>query len=182
MVIKCIVMFTVILIVFITMSKKPMYKKQSKGKADKQNCVSSDEEMIEYSREKSYQLGFHKKNNSFKRPIVFKRKGITDEEEIVLEAAKKNNPRFSIALETLIPLSKLYTEKNLSNKTIRVFIDTQKDTKIIAIDYSAILEIELNEFYNIAGEFVLINIDKNEDEIKVNFILEDGVVTTEKVK
>lgn len=49
------------------------------------------------------------------------------------------------------------------------------DTKVLARDDSAILELDLNTVYGrIAGEFVLINLDKEGEDLKVNYVLADS--------
>ena len=131
--------------------------------------------MTEYSREMSYELGFNKYGEKFKRPQVLKRKGMTTEEESYLERCKMLDTKFSESMKNLIPLRMLHTEEVLKNSTIRVFIDTVNDTKIIARDHSAMLEIDLKTVYGgIAGEFVLINIDKEGEDLTINYVLADS--------
>lgn len=77
-------------------------------------------------------------------------------------------------MKNLILLRLLKSEQTLKNKTIRVFIDTMNDTKVLARDDSAILELDLNTVYSkIAGEFVLINLDKEGENLKINYVLAD---------
>lgn len=135
----------------------------------------SNEGMTEYTRAMSYDLGFNRVGVKFSRQQELKRKGLPADEEIYLEKCKMLDEKFSEAMKNLIPLRLLKSEQTLKNKTIRVFIDTMNDTKVLARDDSAMIELDLNTVYNkIAGEFVLINLYKEGEDLKINYVLADS--------
>lgn len=131
--------------------------------------------ILEYSEEDSKRYGFRKEENcnEIKIPVELKRKGRGEIGNFASERSKINDTRYADALKRVIPLSFLYEKENLSNKTLRVYVEDVYDTVATLRDSSAIYELDLKTVYGIAGEFVLINIDKKGDEVKVNYILSD---------
>lgn len=165
------IILTLFLVIIIV---KKITRRSKEVKSTHKEIISDNltDDMTEYSRKISYELGF--KHESFKRPQVLKRKGLMEEENSYLERCKMVDSKFAEAMKNLIPLRVLYTEETLRNKTLMVFIDTVDDTKVIARDHSAVLEIDLKTVYGgIAGEFVLINLDKEGENLKINYVLAD---------
>jgi hypothetical protein len=154
--------------------KGNVLKKKAKTHKATQADKQSKEIMVEYSRENSRKLGFNRTTEGFKRPTELIMKGMTKDQEVQYIKALMKNEQYSKAMKSYIPLKNLYSVEYLRGVTINVFIDTVDDTKVIARDNTAILEIEVGGgYYSMAGEFVLINLDKEGERIKVNFILRD---------
>jgi hypothetical protein len=129
--------------------------------------------MVEYSRASSQELGFNLRNG-FKRPSELRRKGLNRADEIQLDKLKLKEEKFFAAMKNYITLKEFNSKDNLKNKTVRVFIDTINDTSVLVRDNSAFLELQLGQVFNMAGEFVLINLNKEGDRIRVNYVLTDG--------
>lgn len=132
--------------------------------------------ILEYSEEDSVKYGFRRGEDSkggIKRPIELKRKGRGEIGNFASEKSKINDDKYSDALKRVIPLSFLYKKENLSNKTLRVYVEDINDTVATLRDSSAIYKLDLKTVYGIAGEFVLMNISKKGDDIKINYILSD---------
>lgn len=146
---------------------------KTKDNIKTQEIASYHNEMTEYTRETRLKLGFGLLDKGFKRPMDLKRKGLTDEESRQLEKAKLMDKKFSKAIQETIPLKALYTENIISNKSIRVFVDSQIDTTLIVMDHTAVYGLRLDKFYDVAGEFIIINFSKKGDKVVVNYILPD---------
>lgn len=129
--------------------------------------------ILEYSREDSLRFGFKNDSIAINRPIELIKKGMDQVGNFASEQSKISNNRYSDALKRVIPLSYLYDKETLSNKTIRVYVEDVVGTLGTLRDSSAIYELNFKGVYGLAGEFVLINIDKKGDEIKINYILKD---------
>lgn len=154
--------------------KGKVRKKKVKTHKGTQVDIQSKKIMVEYSRDNSRELGFNRTTEGFQRPTELIMKGMTKEQEIQYGKALMKNEQYSMAMNSYISLKGLHTVEYLKGATIKVFIDTVKDTTVIARDNTAILEIEVGGgYYSIAGEFILINLDKEGGKIKVNFILRD---------
>jgi hypothetical protein len=156
------------------------YKYRRQLKAIKKNKDAIFEEqypngIMKYSIEDSIRFGFREEGTKkpVKRPaeLVRKRKGFFDGR--VTEKEKLMDSRYANALKREIPLSFLYEKEAFKNKTIRVYIEDIYDTVATLRDYSATYKLNLQGTYGGAGEFVLINLTKKGDEIKINYILKD---------
>lgn len=144
---------------------------------NKDKYDETNEPILEYSREISKSLGKRTTTDiaekKFKRPTEIKRKG-DFLNEFGKEQAKIKNKKYCRAIEKWIPLSMLHTEKSVKNKTIRVFVESLVEKKAKVIDDTAVYELELDGHYDISGDFVLINLNKDGDDIKINYILRDN--------
>lgn len=135
------------------------------------------DDVIEYSRDKSIALG---KRNSFSdeeifiRPSILKRKGLSEIFEIRREKQKLNRPQYAKAIKNQITLEELTKQENIINKSIRVFIDSIEGNTITAKDNSAVTKLTLANTYDIAGEFVIINLNKEGDKVTENFVIYDN--------
>lgn len=167
----CFIAFILVdhLMKIINRRKKLSEKKVSQGNESIKDSIG---QMVEYSRETSQKYGFNIREG-FKRPSVLRRKGMTEEEEAQLDKIKYKNEKFSNAMKNYISLRDMVSCEKVSNKTIRVYIDTVNDTKVLARDNTAFLELDLGQVYDMAGEFVLININKEGERFNVNYVLID---------
>ncbi|MBO8160653.1 MAG: hypothetical protein H0Z24_03370 [Thermosipho sp. (in: Bacteria)] len=165
----------------ITIYKSVKYRKEEKRRKifrSRVKAVNENKEAIEqaegtikeYSKEDSKKFGMQF-NGKFKRPINLRPTGYS---QMLNEAQKAGNKVYSEAMKNWVPLKYLYTENELKNKTIRVFVDTLNGKKAKLIDDTAVFELELDGVYGIAGEFVMINLDKEGDKFKINYILPDN--------
>lgn len=174
--------FLIIVAIFIFLLLLDRYTGKSKLRRNKlkiyegsQIVKQSMDVMAEYSRDESRELGFNRNAEGFKRPSELIMKGMTKDQEIQYTKELMKNEQYSNAMKYYVPLKNLHTVECLKGVTIKVFIDTVKDTTVIAIDKTAVLDIEVGGgYYSMAGEFVLINLDKEGEKVKVNFILRDN--------
>jgi hypothetical protein len=127
---------------------------------------------LEYSVEKSIKYGF-RTDDGANSPLELKRKGKDEISEIASERAKISTKQYSEALKQMIPLSSLYDGKDFRGKTLRVYVESVFGAKATLRDDTAIYELDLNGVYGIVGEFVLINLNKEGEVFKVNYILSD---------
>lgn len=82
---------------------------------------------------------------------------------------KKDSKKF-------ITLNELKTLDNFKDRTLYVYVEGQYKTNyelrsILRSDMNEIVEINLGEFYDIAGRIVYINLDKNNGEYKIKKIV-----------
>jgi len=128
--------------------------------------------ILEYSREKSKEFGFN--HDNVRRSPVLKRKGETFRTARQKEKAKLTDRKYAKAIKRIVPLKTMYENRDLKNVTLRVYVESMYGTKVIIRDNTAIKEIDLGGLYDIPGHFVLINIDRIKEKIKVNYILLDN--------
>lgn len=126
--------------------------------------------ILEYSKSDSKKYGFG--TTEYIRPV----KLINNYKDLSGEGLKIRDKKYSHALRSWIPLSFLYDYKKLVNKTLRVYVEEINETVATIRDETAICNLDLGDRYPIAGQFVLININKAGDDkrIKVNYILADA--------
>lgn len=136
------------------------------------------EKIIEYSRKKSCELGKRVSINddsiTFFRPSIIKRKGYTSSMESAIDKMKSKDKLFSKYTRSLITLEELQNLNNFENKSIRAFVDSVDGGEVTLVDNSASVCISLKHSYDIAGEFVIINLNKNEGVIEENCVLKDN--------
>lgn len=134
-------------------------------------------EVLEYSLNKSVQLGKRKTctEGQFIRPSIIKRKSDSNLAYAQQnEKTKRGDRQLGKLISKYVPLSYLIENKYFANKTIRVFVDSMKGNKVIVRDNSAVYELDLPETYDIAGQFVLINLSKAGEAIEIKAIHNDN--------
>lgn len=174
--------FSIIIGIFIFLMLLDKYTGKAKVRRNKlkihegsQLGKQSTDVMAEYSRDESRELGFNRDTEGFKRPSELIMRGMTKEQEIQYTNALMKDEQYSNAMKSYVPLKNLHTVECLKGVTIKVFIDTVIDTTVIARDNTAMMDIDVGGgYYSMAGEFVLINLDKEGEKVKVNFILRDN--------
>lgn len=124
--------------------------------------------ILEYSVEKSEMLGKRVSvGKKFNRPSrIHHKSGFT---RMNREDDKVFNKMMEEARKT--KLENLYEKENIKNGTFFAFVDKMIGTKINLVDNSAVYEIDLGKTYNIAGDFILINLTKVGENIKVNKLI-----------
>ncbi len=151
--------------------------KHSVSVEDSSDIPYSKNEVIEYSREKSVELGKRKAISGeevFIRPSLLKRKGLSELYRVKREQSKAKNTKYAKLLKQYISLDTFLNDEDIHNKTIRVFIDSIDGTTYTVRDDSAVYTLLLKNAYDIAGDFVLINLSRNGGEIKENHIMYDN--------
>lgn len=144
------------------------HKFQSEDDLDKNKLQETI--LFEYSIEKSTDLFFRKEESSTYRPSELKRKS----NSLINERLKMKDSKYLEARKRLISLNELEQYENLSNRSIRVFVEAIFDTKAIVRDELTVKEIDLQNVYDIAGEFTIINLNKEKGNIKINYISKDN--------
>lgn len=132
--------------------------------------------IIEYSREISADLGKRlskEKPFTFQRPSEFKKRGLSDALRFSLEKEKRKNPQYANAIKRRVPVKDLHQAGDLDNVSIRVYVESMLDNKIKIWDNTASYSLIMDKQYAIVGEFVIINLDKRGEKIKVNYIMVD---------
>ena len=136
------------------------------------NLYKANTGLLEYSRDMAADLGFSYSN--FKRPQDLKRKDDNLNSMQQKEMTKIKDKLYGEAIKHRIPLEYLYTGGDIKNRTLRVYVESMNGSKVVVRDKTAIKEIDLSKLYDIVGHFVLINIDKQNEDIKINYILKDN--------
>jgi len=135
--------------------------------------------ILEYSTDKVMEYGFLNKGviNKSLSPINTNKLSIagTLGTDTALNAKTygKEYRKYLRENKKRIPVSFLYEKENIKNKTLFVYVEQVLGNVATIIDSTAVYDLDLQGIYSIAGNYVLINITKKGEDIKVNYIYND---------
>jgi hypothetical protein len=172
----------VIIVVFVAnmiykFIKKRQYLKDVKEISKNNMSMRYSEDTIEsYSREISEKIGFRNcivNKSLFKRPLVLQRR-ISHVLYIQNQKSRMSSHLYRKAMKRLVTLRGFAMMDDCKNISVSVYVDSMNGKKVVVRDASGICEIELDGIYFMVGNFVLINMDKDNKKVKVNYILMDN--------
>jgi len=159
---------SIIIILILFVLSKSLEKDNSKViDKDEEKKVTS---MTAYSLNDREKYGFDYFDRS-PRPSYLIRKGKSIKYEESIDKALEKSKDHKIISENMIPLKELYSDNNYKQCYVRVFVDTIIGDIAIIRDNSAVYRLDLNGFYDVGGEFVIIELKKEGTSVEVTRII-----------